>query len=106
MKRIVSLMVIGLFSISMSFAESNPELIEEIGEKVQIDLSAITLDQYEQDFVKVEFKIYDGLIQIVNIKASQPELRDMIISELEAIKVKNPYSETKVYNFNFTFKTK
>jgi hypothetical protein len=106
MKRIVVLIVMGLFSISMSFAESDPELIEEISEKVQIDLSAITLDQYEQDFVKVEFKIYDGLIQIVNIKASQPELKKLIISELKEIHVKNPYSESEVYNFNFTFKKK
>ncbi|MCJ8288490.1 MAG: hypothetical protein HRT58_00545 [Crocinitomicaceae bacterium] len=106
MKKVVILIAMGLFTIGSSFAGSDPVLIEEISQKVTIDLSTITLDKYEKDFVLVQFKIYDGLIQIVKIEASQPELKYLIISELEEIHIKTPYSESEIHNFNFTFKKK
>ncbi|MDX2360965.1 MAG: hypothetical protein QNK23_09175 [Crocinitomicaceae bacterium] len=106
MKRIVVLIVIGLFTIGSSFAGSDPVLIEEISQKVNIDLSTITLDQYEEDFVQVQFMIYDGLIQIVNIEASQPELKELVISALKEIHIRTPYSESEIQNYIFTFEKK
>ena len=106
MKKLIVLIVMGLFTISSSFAGSNPELREEISQKVNIDLSSITLDKYEKDFVHVQFTIFDGLIQIENIEGSQLELMDLIISELEEIHVKTPYTENEIHNFNFTFTKK
>tara|TARA_B110000305_G_scaffold154647_1_gene171339 strand:+ start:2261 stop:2581 length:321 start_codon:yes stop_codon:yes gene_type:complete len=106
MKKVVVLIVMGLFTIGSSFAGSDPALIEEISQKVKIDLSSITLNEYEEDFVQVKFKIYDGLIQIVNIESSQLELMELIISELNEIHVRTPYSESEIYNFNFTFEKK
>ncbi|MDX2362645.1 MAG: hypothetical protein QNK23_17685 [Crocinitomicaceae bacterium] len=106
MKRVIVLVAMGLFTIGSSFAGSDPVLIEEISQKVKIDLSMITLNEYEEDFVQVQFKIYDGLIQIVNIEASQAELMELVISELKEIHVRTPYSESEIHNYNFTFEKK
>ncbi|MDG1330947.1 MAG: hypothetical protein P8P74_01350 [Crocinitomicaceae bacterium] len=106
MKKVIVLIAISLLNIGSSFAGSDPELKEEITQKVQIDLSGITLDKYEEDFVHVEFKIYDGLINVVNIKASQPELKELIMDKLNEIHIKTSYSENEIHNFNFTFKKK
>ena len=106
MKKAVILIVMGLCTIGSSFAGSDPILIDEISQKVQIDLSTIILDKYEKDFVQVQFKIYDGLIQIVKIEASQVALMDLIISELKEIHIRTPYSESEIHNFNFTFEKK
>jgi len=106
MKKTVVLIAMGLFTIGSSFAGSNPILTDEISQKVKIDLSTITLDKYEEDFVHVQFKIYNGLIQIVKIEGSQAELIGLIISELKEIHVQTPYSESEVHNFNFTFQKK
>ena len=106
MKKVVILIAMGLITIGSSFAGSDPVLIEEISQKVKINLSSITLDEYKKDFVQVKFKIYDGLIQIVNIKSSQIELMELIVKELDDIHVKTPYSESEIHNFNFTFEKK
>ncbi|MFT5860047.1 MAG: hypothetical protein ACI865_002155 [Flavobacteriaceae bacterium] len=106
MKKVVVLIAMGLFTFGSSFAGSDPVLIDEISQKVKIDLSTITLDKYEADFVLVQFKIYDGLIQIIKVEASQPELRELVIAELKEIHVKTPYSESEIHNFNFTFEKK
>ena len=103
MKKVIILIVMGLFTISSSFAASDPALAEEISQKVKINLSSITLDEYKADFVQVRFKIYDGLIKIVQIEASQTELKELIINELKEIHIITPYSESEVHNFNFTF---
>lgn len=106
MKKVVVLVAMGLFTIGSSFAGSDPVLIDEISQKVNIDLSTITLDEYEVDFVQVQFKIYDGLIQIVKIEASQVELMELIISKLKEIHVRTPYNESEIHNYNFTFEKK
>lgn len=106
MRNAIILIAIGLFTIGTSLAGSNPILIEEISQKVEIDLSTITLDQYQADFVHVQFKIYDGLIQIVNIEASQVILMELIMNELKEIHIRTPYSESEILNFNFTFEKK
>lgn len=106
MRKVIVLVAIGLFTIGSSFAGSDPVLIKEIRQKVKIDLSTITLDQYSKDFVDVRFKIYDGVIQIIKIKASQLELKELILNELKEIHVRTPYSETEIHNYNFTFEKK
>ena len=106
MKKLIVLLAISILSVSTSLAGSDPALFQEISQKVNMDLSTITLDQYQEDFVQVQFKIYDGLILIENIEASQSELKDLIIKELKDIHISTPYSESEVHNFNFTFEKK
>lgn len=106
MKKLIVLFAISILSVSTSLAGSDPVLLQEISQKVNMDLSTITLDQYEEDFVQVQFKIYDGLILIENIEASQSELKKLIIKELKGIHISTPYSESEVHNFNFTFEKK
>ena len=106
MKNLIVLIAMSLLTISSSFAGSDPGLIEEISQKVKINLSTIILDKYKKDFVKVQFKIYDGLIQIESIESSQVELMEMIANKLNEIHVKTPYSESEIHNFNFTFEKK
>jgi len=106
MKRLVVVMAMGFFTVGSSLAGSNPVLIEEISQKVNIDLSTITLDKFGKDFVHVQFKIYDGLIQVESIEASQVGLKELVIEELKEIHVRTPYSESEVHNYRFTFEKK
>ena len=106
MKNLTILVALVFFTIGSSFASSDPLLHKEISQKVNVDLSTIILDKYEANFVLVEFKIYDGLIQIVNIEASQSALKSLIIKELEKLHVNTPYSESEIHNYNFTFEKK
>lgn len=103
MKNIVTLVAISLFTISSIIAQNDTNLKTEISEKVNIDLRKVNLNQNGNDFVQVKFKINDGLIQIVDIEASQVKLKDLIISELMDIRVRMPYSEHETHNFKFTF---
>lgn len=106
MKKVVVLVAISLFNIGFGFAGSDPELKEEITQKMQIDLSTITLDKYQGDFVNVQFKIFDGAIYVLNIEGSQDELKQLVMTKLNEIHVHTPYSESEVHNFKFTFKKK
>lgn len=106
MKKLVVVMAMGFFTVGSSLAGTTPGLVDEISEKVSVDLSTITLDKFGEDFVKVQFKIYDGLIQIQNIEASQADLKELIIDELREIHVRTPYSESKIHNYKFTFEKK
>lgn len=106
MKKLIVLIAIGFFTIGTSHAGIDPVLTKEISQKVNVDLSSITLDEYSPDFVQVAFKIYDGLIQIVKIESSQAELMEIITRKLKEIHIRTPYSESEIHNFNFTFKKK
>lgn len=106
MRKVIVLVAVGLLTIGSSFAGSDPVLIKEISQKVKIDLSTITLNQYSKDFVDVQFKIFDGVINIIKIEASQVELKELVMSELMDIHVKTPYSESEIHNYNFTFEKK
>lgn len=106
MKRVIVLVATSLFIAGSCFAGFDPVLIKEIRQKVKIDLSTITLDAYDNDFVEVQFKIYDGVIQIEKIEASQLELMELVIKELKEIHIRTPYSESDVHQYNFTFEKK
>ena len=103
MKNLAALIVIVFFTIGSSIAGSSPNLFQEISQKVKTDLSTITLNEHQEDFVLVQFKIYDGLIQIEKIEGSQLELKELIICELKDIHITTPYSESEIHSFNFTF---
>ncbi len=106
MKNIIVLFATAFFTINSSFASSDPMLSNEIRQKLKIDLSTIRLDQYSTDFVDVKFKIYDGVIKIIKIEASQLELKELVMTELLEIHIRTPYNENEIHNFNFTFEKK
>lgn len=103
MKKLVVVLVAAILSIGTSFAGSNPGLIEEIEEKVIIDLNGVELDRYNEDYVIVSFQIIDDEIKIQEINGSSDQLKEKVIKELYAIHVDSAYESGKTYNFRFTF---
>ncbi|MDX2360989.1 MAG: hypothetical protein QNK23_09295 [Crocinitomicaceae bacterium] len=104
MKKWIVVLVVGLVSMSMSFAANKPKLKQEIQEKVRIDLSDIYLDEFNQDYVIVSFQIINDEIKIQEINGTSAELKERIIEELCEIKVDAEYEEGETYFFKFTFK--
>ena len=71
-----------MLTISSSFATKNPGLVQEIERKVIVDLSGVELDEYNMDYVLVDFKIIDDEIKIVEINGTSAELKEIIIKEM------------------------
>jgi len=103
MKKLIVLCVVSLLTISSSFATKNPELVQEIERKVIVDLSGVELDEYNTDYVLVDFKIIDDEIKIVEINGTSAELKEIIIKELCEIEVDSEYNSKYTYRYKFTF---
>lgn len=103
MKKLIVLFAVLLLTVSSSFATKNPELVREIQSKVIVDLSRVDLDEYNPDYILVEFKIIDDEINILEINGTSKELKEMIIKELCEIEVDSNYNSNFTYRFKFTF---
>jgi len=103
MKKLVVLLAVGLLTISSSFSAVNPELVREIESKVFVDLSQIELDEYNQDYVMVSFKIIDHEIKIQEINSTNSELKSKIIDELYEMRIDSDYNSRETYMYKFTF---
>ena len=103
MKSIITILVFVLFVSSFSFAGENPLLANEIRTKLSVDLSRITLNPWQKDFVKVSFHIVDGEIEILRIKGSLRELESIMEAELQNMHIESPYEEGITYEYRFTF---
>ena len=103
MKKVAFALMVGILAFSPTFASNNPELVEEIHEKVIIDLSTIELDKYNQDYVLVHFKISNGRIDILEAHGSTIELKELIVKKLMQLDIKSNYLESGIYRYNFTF---
>ena len=102
MKKFLVMFVVGVLSISASFA-AEPNLVDEIHEKVAPDLSTVELDQYATDYVVVSFHIENGKIKINTIDGTQLELKKLIVKELVQMNVESNYDEDATYRYKFTF---
>ena len=101
MKKVVVAFIASFIVSSVSFAGSNPDLQNELYNKVSIELGSIELD--DQDYVLVNFNIIDGDVKIENISSTQSELRNLIIIELMKLSIESNYDSEKTYTYKFTF---
>lgn len=104
MKKLATILVFSLISISASFAGENPKLFKEINRKLKVDLSQMNLSRDHQNYVVVKFKIVNGEIEILDAVGSQ-ELRQLIIEKLEAMDIQATSDESKVYRYKFNFRS-
>ncbi|MDX2359284.1 MAG: hypothetical protein QNK23_00665 [Crocinitomicaceae bacterium] len=102
MKKIAILLMMGFYSLS-SFGGNNPGLVEEISSGMNLDLSTIVLDKYEADFVEVTFTVVNGEIKIRGLRATQYELRMLVVKKLVTMKIESDYDEETIYKCKFTF---
>ena len=101
MRKVAVLFVMGLLTMSAGFASGNPDLYNEIEKKVIVDLSKIQLD--DSNFVMVRFKIVNNGIEIQDISSSSKELKEIMLKELNDIRVDSDCVENKTYIYRFTF---
>ena len=104
MKKLIIFFAIGLFSINSVFANTGPNLTKEIKEKVNVDLVREGIEFSDRDFVKVSFIVQEGKIIILEMNSTQEGLRDLIIRELEEIRIQSEYGFNQTYYFKFSFK--
>lgn len=104
MKKLIIFFAIGLFSISSVFSNTGPNLTNEIKEKVNVDLVREGIEFSDKDFVKVSFVVQEGKIIILEMNSTQEGLRDLIIRELEEIRIQSEYGFNQTYYFKFSFK--
>lgn len=102
MKKVIVFFAALFISVS-SFAGNGPTLAKEIRNKAFIDLSSISLDVFNRDFVSVKFKIVDGEIEILKINGSQDVLEERVQEKLESMQIDSDYEEDKVYVLKFKF---
>ncbi len=103
MKKLALIVATGLLMISTAFAGNNPSLKKLLNRKINVDLSHIELNKYQPDHVDVSFKIVEGAIEIIEIHATQPELKKEITKALQKLEVTCEYEEGETYQYKFTF---
>lgn len=103
MKTVLSLIVFLVLSVNVTLASGNPDLVREIKAKINIDLSSVELNRFNEDYVTVSFRIMEGEIKILEISGSHKVLKAMMIKELNQIHVDAPYEDGKTYVYRFTF---
>lgn len=103
MKKLAVLFVSCVLSISATFAGNNPEVSEEINQKVIVDLSDVELNQEAQDFVIVRLKIVNGAIVIQGVQGSTLELEKIILEKLNTIEIEADCDEDQLFAYKFTF---
>ena len=103
MKKFIVALVVGLLSISSSFAGENPKLMKEIQIKVKVDLSGIQLEKSKKHYVIVKFMIVHNEIAVLNVKGSQKELSELMMAELKEMFINSDVDPNKVHHFKFSF---
>ncbi|MFT5778153.1 MAG: hypothetical protein ACI837_001109 [Crocinitomicaceae bacterium] len=102
MRKLIVVFVLGVLSISSSLA-GGPRLVDEIKEKVILDLSDVELNQYAEDYVLVSFKIVNGKIEIKDISGTQVELKKLIVKKLVQMNIESNYNVNALYSYKFKF---
>jgi hypothetical protein len=98
------LMLIGLLFSLTAFNSKNPDLKNELNEKVKIELKDIELNQNFEDFVAVSFTVKEGQIDIKEVNGSSKELKELVLTELNSLTINAQHKEGEIYSYKFTFK--
>lgn len=96
---IISMLLIS----SISFGKVNPQLKNELQEKIILDLSEIELDNNKEDYVEVAFTVNNGVIEIISIYGTQLELVEKVKQKLTLLALEGEYDANTTYSFKFTF---
>ncbi len=102
MKKLVTVFVLSLMTMSVSFAGKNPKLFKEIKRKLTIDLSKVNLDDNKDNYVVVRFRIINQEISIIETKGSK-ELEILMINELEKMFIKADSNPSVIHTYKFKF---
>lgn len=102
MKKLMLSLVLSFVSINLSFA-STPCVVNEIQQKFHVDISHVDLDQCQEEFVEVEFRIIEGEINILKINGTQTVLEDIVIDELREMQIESSCSPAVIHRYKFTF---
>ena len=103
MRNLAVLFIVGLLSVSTSFAGENPKLLKEIKRKLTIDLSGINFIDKKKEYVVVSFRVVDEEIQVEKIKGSKAQLETIMLEELEEMFIKADADPEKLHRYKFTF---
>jgi len=101
MKKLI--FIISILASNICLGAGTPPLKEEITKKLILDLSKVELDENHQDFVIVNFHIYNGEIKIAEITGSQKQLIQKVKSKLSQLNIEQECDEGKLYRYKFTF---
>ena len=88
---------------TISLGAENPNLKNEIADKLILDLSKVELDEELKDFVVVSFHICEGEIEITEITGTQKQLVDKVKTKLTQLIIEQEYDEETLYRYKFTF---
>lgn len=97
------LLIVGVLVTTVSFGAENPQLKNEITDKLILDLSKVELDENLNDFVVVGFHICDGEIEITEITGTHKQLVHEVKRKLSQLMIENKYDEDMLYRYKFTF---
>lgn len=97
------MLMVGILVTSISYGGNNPNLKDEITEKLNFDLSEIALHEIHPEFVVVSFNICNDRVIISEITGTQTELIQLVKSKLTAISFDEKYDEDCMYRYKFTF---
>ena len=97
------MLFVGVLVTTVSFGAENPQLKDEITDKLILDLSKVELDENLQDFVIVSFHIYNGEIEITEITGTQKQLVQKVKNKLSQLMIEQNYDEETLYRYKFTF---
>lgn len=94
---------IGVVSSLGSLDDRNPELAEELLDKLILDLSEVELNEDVHDYVIVQFTICDQQIEILSIEGSNLAVVEAVQIKMKKLEIDANYQENTLYNFKFTF---
>lgn len=97
------LLIIAVSIAQISWGAINPPLQNEITDKLILDLSEIELDENHSDFVRVNFRICEGRIELEEITGTQKELVQKVKNKLKQLFIEGTYDEEALYRYKFTF---
>ncbi|MFT6500292.1 MAG: hypothetical protein ACJASQ_000399 [Crocinitomicaceae bacterium] len=102
MKKLVAAVVLSLMTMSVSFAGENPKLLKEIKRKLTIDFSKVDLDDNQENYVVVRFRIINQEVSIIETKGSK-ELEILMIDELQQMFIKSDSDSNVIHTYKFNF---
>lgn len=103
MKRLRFLIAFIALGMQGLFASTNPDLAQEISNKMIVDLNKVELNEEVTDYVLVGIIVEDDRIKIVDREATNDSLLQAVQERLNEMQIKSEYEEGKTYYFRFTF---
>lgn len=88
--------------MSVSFAGENPKLLKENKRKLTIDFSKVDLNNNQDNYVIVRFRIINQEVSIIETEGSK-ELEILMIDELQQMFIKSDSDSSVIHTYKFNF---